>query len=666
MQALCRTVLAHLVATGIAGAQLPDADEMGPGPPSSESGGEDGAAAGGGGPRKRLREDGGGCEAVMDAAHALATGRPCAVVPRSAGRGIASAYLRVESACRLLALPYSAGFRLMLERAAACAEVLDGIPVRRDDKKRLNALNAARTGACRFRCGGKIQTPEAKAVVLLQAAMARAAVGDARLEQDARMLTARAERTVFALSSLASSADVRSPAAVNSRVLARSLAARCWHAPASADDVSFAEVRQLSAVLRDGPTDAAVAAWAAAGVSTLRDFLDTTPQRLAELAPRCQGVVRAAAAAQASLAGVIPMLVRVAQAGDSAVDVTLEPSGDWPVPDPARSAATPPRLAEFELFVCRNAPGGLCERRTVRGSPGAQTLRVRLRDPLRPTMVQLANAAGLRGLVAEAPGNPNLVFVHLLHRSLVGLDWYAQLDTATGRVRSGPFAQSGVVPRRKAAPKKAAGTARGAAAAASSSPPAPSPPRQLSARELLGAIEAAPVVAARAKRRADPFASLARQAARGDGTAAALPPPRPRPAETTPARSSAQPTPTATPAPSRPPSPPPGPRSPSVASSVGGRSLASMPATKGAHRGLRAFARLSERFSSHLARPILPMTPSRGISPGLGALPSSRPASRAASPAAMAPPSRRRRPTGPLDAALARSAAFLEAKIAFL
>ncbi|KAA0148202.1 hypothetical protein FNF29_06861 [Cafeteria roenbergensis] len=458
LKRLCRQVLAKLVATGVTralpqsaaarGVTAASAAGQASEPPRPSPAGL-AAAAAGGEPRTEIEAPGG---ARLDSeiaavewrslAKAVAGGEDLLLQPRSVSRGIAHAYLSVASALRLLVVPYSASFRLILERVVACVEVLDGMPIRRDDKKRLNELNALRAGCVRYRTPGKVQTPQAKALVLLQAAMARAAFGDARLEQDARMLAARAERLLVAVSNIAASEDVRSPLAVNCRILGRSLAARSWGMPppesrgasSGGGEAPTSQIHQLSAVLRCGVTDAMAAAWVSNGVITLENFCSASLDALASMAARSRGSRAAAASAQAVLRGVLQLTVRASKAGPDAVDLDLEPavggatpvggsdpaSGDGATPAPA--AARSHDLSEYELFVCRNAPGGLVERKPVRALAVRQSIRVRLRQPQQPTMVQLADAAGAAGVVAEAPGNADLVFVHLLHRRLVGLD----------------------------------------------------------------------------------------------------------------------------------------------------------------------------------------------------------------------------------------------------
>ncbi len=785
LKRLCRQVLAKLVATGVTRALPQSAAARGVAaasaagqasePPRPSPAGL-AAAAAGGEPRTEIEAPGGArldsaiaAEEWQSLAKAVAGGENLLLQPRSVSRGIAHAYLSVASALRLLVVPYSASFRLILERVVACVEVLDGMPIRRDDKKRLNELNALRAGCVRYRTPGKVQTAQAKALVLLQAAMARAAFGDARLEQDARMLAARAERLLVAVSNIAASEDVRSPLAVNCRILGRSLAARSWGMPppesrggsSGGGEAPTSQIHQLSAVLRCGVTDAMAAAWVSNGVITLENFCSASLDALASMAARSRGSRAAAASAQAVLRGVLQLTVRASKAGPDAVDLDLEPavggatpvggsdpaSGDGATPAPA--AARSHDLSEYELFVCRNAPGGLVERKPVRALAVRQSIRVRLRQPQQPTMVQLADAAGAAGVVAEAPGNADLVFVHLLHRRLVGLDWYSQLDMRTGRSRSGPFAQAcGAAAPTAGASRQAASAAGPAKRGRSSAPGASqrpadggadaptSPHRQLRLTELLGAIDELPLDEARCKRRRrDPYAELA--AARpGDASTAhgrvgeephtgsrgprgalhpaSESPRRVPPAEalrkfawqggvagrasgqhgSSPARQGARlPATDATPAqtPERQLAGEPRAVSPSLASSVGQRSITSLVGTRGAHRAMEAFARLSGGFSSRIRRSAVQVTPSRpplltpdrsAYRPRAEPAGASRPAQAArglpvqlslprpgarlpavapAGVASMAAP----RPLGALDAALARSRCLHDAADAF-
>jgi hypothetical protein len=573
---------------------------------------------------------------------------------------MAQFYTSFASTSQFLKLPYSAGQQRLLRTVAQCTEVLDGIPLRRDDKRTLRAID---THACRFRLGERVSDPSGKAFVLLQASLGRARLDDARLSQDASLIMSRAHRAAKAMSALLASADVRSPAAVNSRIVERSLHVRLWSSPAPAKSSaasaaalalspSFADVLQLSAVHKH-ITDAMVAAWSISGITSVRHFLETPPAELAARAPRCRQVAEAASAAQRAMRGLRSMRVSAKPApGDDAVIVTLQPNSDglgWHCEDPSTDTAddTAPRwnakaLRQYDLFVCRNCPGGLVDVRTIDCSTISSTLHVPLKQAVFPTVLELAHASGAGGVVAEQPGNPSVVFIHLLHKQLVGMDWFAQVDMATGVTRDGPFAQCGIAPAAKPKPTKPAPSGN----AANTAPVAAA---GLSASEILAAIEADPFSLKaqkpkpRAKRgkpiqppapsaAASASSSASSSSSAGVAAASASPPlslhpsalrefayrpeggaARPmsmplHPTGAAAAESVQEPLALTQPAgadPAR------FQRGSSVAASVGGRSVTSITATNTTRRALDAFVRHSERFQS-------------GIVPGFSATPALR------------------------------------------
>lgn len=388
------------------------------GPPKSALSAEDGRAA------KRPRDDSDGQTLAHDEQ----------LEPRSPSCSLARAYIRYESARKLLTIPFYATIEDILRTLVSCTEMSESLPLRRSDKRAINDTSAGKLPGARFSLSGRATDAQDKAFILLQVALSRVLLTDPRLALEADQVRQRAIRLCRALIDLLRGDDIRSPAVVNAIVALRSLERCTWNQP-NADDSADPgiEVLQLTSLPSISTTSSSITAataqaWIRSGIRRLEDVIGASVEQLQALSPASTiQVVRSTKQLLASVPRVrVAAVRRIEQGGAVRIDVRIEPL-------PSQSGATAPdersaSMAKFVLCVSRNVVDGLAAMRTVMvSSETATELSIRL------------PALGLSNTSTSAVGNERRVMVHLLHRHLIGRDSFAVIDLDSGAARCGPL-----------------------------------------------------------------------------------------------------------------------------------------------------------------------------------------------------------------------------------
>jgi hypothetical protein len=339
-----------------------------------------------------------------------------AVVPRSPCRVMAQHMLNFASAQEIACVSYTASVQELLRTACQLHEVMHDVALRRGEKTTLNNLNSGKLPGVRFRVPGRVQLPWEKVFILAQAHLSGTRLEDARLVQDTQHALTRLRRVVHSMVDMSCSEHVRNPATVNLILLQRSLETSSW----TLVDTSLADapppVRPLQDLL-SWVTDDTLTQWNREGIQTLQDLAGATLPPDVTSAPAEE------------LQELLTCLFRIT------LEATVE-SGHLhlTVRLPHTRFMGSDKLREFYCVVCRNAPGGLCESRTVVLGEAILKRVVPLVLPLQGTVRERAPSRA-----QEPRGNPDKVFVHVLHKHLHGVDRYIVVDTATGVTRTGAF-----------------------------------------------------------------------------------------------------------------------------------------------------------------------------------------------------------------------------------